>query len=116
MEDKEYNYCLRCGKKLKSKASRLRGYGITCYEKLKFSVSIKPLISIGECDMSRKLSEAKKQKYLDRLNKVRMKVNMNEVQYNSKIISESEYQAVCDEILTEVDTLEKEILKGGSNE
>lgn len=33
MENKEYEYCLRCGRKLKTKESRLRGYGDICYKK-----------------------------------------------------------------------------------
>ena len=30
---KEYNYCIRCGRRLKSQENRLRGMGKTCYEK-----------------------------------------------------------------------------------
>lgn len=31
--DKEYQYCLRCGRKLKSTENRLRGMGPICWEK-----------------------------------------------------------------------------------
>ena len=31
---KEYEYCLRCGRKLKSDKSRLQGYGDICFEKM----------------------------------------------------------------------------------
>lgn len=34
-EQKEYQYCLRCGRKLKSKESRLKGFGAACEKKLK---------------------------------------------------------------------------------
>ena len=30
---KEYNYCIRCGRRLKSQENRLRGMGKVCYEK-----------------------------------------------------------------------------------
>ena len=30
---KEYNYCIRCGRKLKSVENRIRGMGKICYEK-----------------------------------------------------------------------------------
>lgn len=32
---KEYEYCLRCGRKLKSEESRIIGYGKICLEKAK---------------------------------------------------------------------------------
>lgn len=32
---KEYNRCLRCGKRLKNMEYRLRGYGKICWEKIK---------------------------------------------------------------------------------
>lgn len=35
MIDKEYEYCLRCGRKLKSDKTRMRGYGDTCFKKMK---------------------------------------------------------------------------------
>lgn len=35
MIDKEYEYCLRCGRKLKSDKTRKQGYGIICYKKIK---------------------------------------------------------------------------------
>lgn len=31
---KEYDYCLRCGRKLKNPKSRLIGYGIVCEKKM----------------------------------------------------------------------------------
>lgn len=33
--EKEYQFCLRCGRKLKSPEARLKGYGIVCEQKLK---------------------------------------------------------------------------------
>ena len=34
---KEYEYCLRCGRKLKNKEAREKGYGIICEKKMKVS-------------------------------------------------------------------------------
>ena len=34
-EQKEYEYCLRCGRRLKSKEAQQLGYGKICYNKLK---------------------------------------------------------------------------------
>lgn len=34
MNNKEYDKCLRCGRKLKSAENRLRGYGETCWKKV----------------------------------------------------------------------------------
>ena len=31
---KEYDYCLRCGRKLKSPENRIRGYGNICFGKM----------------------------------------------------------------------------------
>lgn len=36
---KEYKYCLRCGRKLKSPETRLRGYGKICEKKMKNPVN-----------------------------------------------------------------------------
>lgn len=33
--DKEYEYCLRCGRKLKSDKARVQGYGNICFKKMK---------------------------------------------------------------------------------
>lgn len=33
MKQKEYEYCLRCGRKLKSHESRMIGYGTICLKK-----------------------------------------------------------------------------------
>ena len=41
---KLYKYCLRCGKPLKNIECRVRGYGDTCYEKMKQS-NKKPLFT-----------------------------------------------------------------------
>lgn len=30
---KEYEYCLRCGRKLKNDEARIRGMGVTCWRK-----------------------------------------------------------------------------------
>ena len=35
MVEREFNYCLRCGRKLKKPESRILGYGKICYEKSK---------------------------------------------------------------------------------
>lgn len=35
MVQKEYDRCLRCGRKLKSAENRLRGYGKICWQKMK---------------------------------------------------------------------------------
>ena len=32
--EKDHEYCLRCGRKLKNKNARERGYGNICYKKL----------------------------------------------------------------------------------
>ena len=34
---KEYNVCLRCGRKLKNPEHRKLGYGPSCYKKMKIS-------------------------------------------------------------------------------
>ena len=33
-KDKEHEYCLRCGRKLKDKEARKLGYGKTCLKKM----------------------------------------------------------------------------------
>lgn len=35
---KEYEYCLRCGRKLKNPKARMIGYGVTCEKKMKHNV------------------------------------------------------------------------------
>ena len=35
MSDKEYEYCLRCGRKLRSDKTRHQGYGDTCLKKMR---------------------------------------------------------------------------------
>ena len=30
---KEYEYCLRCGRKMKNEEARLRGFGLVCWKK-----------------------------------------------------------------------------------
>ena len=32
---KEYEYCLRCGRKLKNTEARMKGYGTVCEKKMK---------------------------------------------------------------------------------
>ena len=34
MENKDHEFCLRCGRKLKNPIARQRGYGIICEKKL----------------------------------------------------------------------------------
>ena len=36
--EREYNYCLRCGKHLKTPEARKIGYGPVCLKKVKYSV------------------------------------------------------------------------------
>lgn len=33
-EEKEYQYCLRCGRKLKNPEARKKGFGIICEKKM----------------------------------------------------------------------------------
>ena len=33
MENREYQYCIRCGRKLKSKEAKERGMGRVCFER-----------------------------------------------------------------------------------
>ena len=37
IQSKEHEYCLRCGRKLKNKEARIKGYGLTCEKKMKVS-------------------------------------------------------------------------------
>lgn len=46
MEDREFKYCLRCGRRLKSSENRKRGYGKICYEKAMAKPKGKPLFKI----------------------------------------------------------------------
>lgn len=41
MVKKEYEYCLRCGRKLKKPEARQRGYGKICEQKMKTESSKK---------------------------------------------------------------------------
>lgn len=34
VEEDEHEYCLRCGRKLKTLENRIRGYGNICYKKI----------------------------------------------------------------------------------
>lgn len=34
-ENKEHEFCLRCGRKLKNKEARMKGYGAVCEKKMK---------------------------------------------------------------------------------
>ena len=45
MEDKkkDYDKCLRCGRKLKSEEARKIGYGRTCFIKIKSEMKVKRL-------------------------------------------------------------------------
>ena len=42
-DEKEHNYCLRCGRKLKSPDARLLGYGNICYRKARTDSTKKSL-------------------------------------------------------------------------
>lgn len=35
--EKDHEYCLRCGRKLKNPEARERGYGNICYKKVQFT-------------------------------------------------------------------------------
>lgn len=45
--DKEYNYCLRCGRKLKNPKARQAGYGDVCLAKIQ-QLSKTPLFNTKE--------------------------------------------------------------------
>lgn len=45
--DKEYNYCLRCGRKLKNPKARQAGYGDVCLAKIQ-QLSKTPLFNTDE--------------------------------------------------------------------
>ena len=42
-KEKEYEYCLRCGRKLKNPEAKKIGYGITCLKKLKTDAKFRKL-------------------------------------------------------------------------
>lgn len=44
-DQKEYEYCLRCGRKLKNPEARIRGFGIICEKKVHKKGS-KPLFNM----------------------------------------------------------------------
>ena len=44
--NKEYDYCLRCGRKLKNLDARKIGYGTVCYKKMLSSRIIPPLFTL----------------------------------------------------------------------
>lgn len=37
MKEKEHEYCLRCGRKLKNSEARMKGFGAVCEKKMKHS-------------------------------------------------------------------------------
>ena len=43
LEDRVYEYCLRCGRKLKSGEARKQGYGKICLEKMRKTTKTKKL-------------------------------------------------------------------------
>lgn len=43
--EKEYEFCLRCHRKLKNEAARKIGYGPVCFEKVKMDESAKRLFN-----------------------------------------------------------------------
>lgn len=47
MENKEYEFCLRCHRKLKSPDARKIGYGKVCYEKSKTEKPKKTLFKVN---------------------------------------------------------------------
>lgn len=50
--NKDHEYCLRCGRKLKKPEARELGYGKTCYRKLMVSASNKLFKSDGNLHSS----------------------------------------------------------------
>jgi len=44
-QSKEYDKCLRCGRKLKTPENRLRGYGKICYQKQITKNNVKKLFT-----------------------------------------------------------------------
>ena len=46
MKQKEYEYCLRCGRKLKSQESRIVGYGAVCLKKSRENAHNKRLFPV----------------------------------------------------------------------
>ena len=46
MQDKEFEYCLRCHRKLRKPEARLIGYGKICYEKMKSDKPKKALFHV----------------------------------------------------------------------
>lgn len=43
VEDKQYKYCLRCGRKLKTEENRARGMGKVCWQKYQHTTQRKGL-------------------------------------------------------------------------
>ena len=41
--EKEYEFCLRCGRKLRKPETRRVGYGVICFKKMKASSQYKKL-------------------------------------------------------------------------
>ena len=44
--DKQYRYCLRCGRVLKKEEAKRIGYGKVCYEKMKQETTKRSLFTI----------------------------------------------------------------------
>lgn len=42
----EHEYCLRCGRRLKSQEARMLGYGTVCYKKMQSQKSVPRLFSL----------------------------------------------------------------------
>ena len=42
-KDKEHEYCLRCGRRLKNVDARILGYGIVCWKKMQVEEKVKKL-------------------------------------------------------------------------
>ena len=51
MQDKLYDKCLRCGRKLKTEETRQRGYGDICWKKVKENKKVR-LFNIAKSDTS----------------------------------------------------------------
>lgn len=45
-ENTEHEYCLRCGRKLRTQEARLRGYGLICFKKMQVDDKRRPLFTV----------------------------------------------------------------------
>lgn len=53
-EKKEYEFCLRCGRKLKTPIAREKGYGAVCEQKLRVEQSVRLFETMPHLQSSQK--------------------------------------------------------------